>query len=375
MDLAFSEEQQMLSPLAREFLEAECPKSLVRAMEADEKGYSPELWQKMAELGWLGLTFPEQYGGAEFSFLDMAMLLEEMGRAILPGPYFSTVVLCGQAILDAGTDEQKDAYLERISMGELIMALALTEASGQYEAGDIAVRCAPSGDGYAINGVKMFVSDGQAAGSFIVAARSSDNPDPKDGVSLLIVDADTPGVTVTPLGVMGIDKQAEVVFDNVQVSADNLLGPLDGGWPLVEKLIVWGAIGKCAESVGGAQAAMELAVSYVNARPAFGRSIGSFQAIQHHCANMLTDIDTSRYLTYQAAGLVSQGDFSAPEVSKAKAWLSDAYGRVTYLAHQCHGGISFTKEMDIHLYHKKAKVNQALFGDARFHWDRIAAAL
>ena len=375
MDLAFSEEQQMLSPLAREFLEAECPKSLVRAMETDEKGYSPELWQKMAELGWLGLTFPEQYGGAEFSFLDMAILLEEMGRAILPGPYFSTVVLCGQAILDAGTDEQKGAYLERISMGELIMALALTEASGQYEAGDIAVRCDPSADGYAINGVKMFVSDGQAAGSFIVAARSSDNPDPRDGVSLLIVDADTPGVTVTPLRVMGIDKQAEVVFDNVQVSADNLLGPLDGGWPLVEKLIVWGAIGKCAESVGGAQAAMELAVSYVNARPAFGRSIGSFQAIQHHCANMLTDIDTSRYLTYQAAGLVSQGDFSAPEVSKAKAWLSDAYGRVTYLAHQCHGGISFTKEMDIHLYHKKAKVNQALFGDARFHWDRIAAAL
>ena len=375
MDLGFSEEQQMLSPLAREFLEAECPKSLVRAMEADEKGYSPELWQKMAELGWLGLTFPEQYGGAEFSFLDMAILLEEMGRAILPGPYFSTVVLCGQAILDAGTDEQKDAYLERIAMGELIMALALTEASGRYEAGDIAVRCDPSGEGYAINGVKMFVSDGQAADSFIVATRSSDNPDPREGVSLLIVDADTPGVTVTPLRVMGIDKQAEVVFDNVQVSADNLLGPLDGGWPLVEKLIVWGAIGKCAESVGGAQAAMELAVSYVNARPAFGRSIGSFQAIQHHCANMLTDTDTSRYLAYQAAGLVSQGDFSAPEVSKAKAWISDAYGRVTYLAHQCHGGISFTKEMDIHLYHKRAKVNQALFGDARFHWDRIAAAL
>ena len=375
MDLGFSEEQQMLSPLAREFLEAECPKSLVRAMEADEKGYSPELWQKMAELGWLGLTFPEQYGGAEFSFLDMAILLEEMGRAILPGPYFSTVVLCGQAILDAGTDEQKDAYLERIAMGELIMALALTEASGQYEAGDIAVRCDPSGDGYAINGVKMFVSAGQAAGSFIVTARSANNPDPREGVSLFIVDADTPGVTVTPLRVMGIDKQAEVVFDNVQVSADNLLGPLDRGWPLVEKLIVWGAIGKCAESVGGAQAAMELAVSYVNARPAFGRSIGSFQAIQHHCANMLTDIDTSRYLAYQAAGLVSQGDFSAPEVSKAKAWISDAYGRVTYLAHQCHGGISFTKEMDIHLYHKRAKVNQALFGDARFHWDRIAAAL
>ena len=225
MDLSFSEEQQMLSPLAREFLEAECPKSLVRAMEADETGHSPELWQKMAELGWLGLTFPEQYGGAEFSFLDMAILLEEMGRAILPGPFFSTVVLCGQAILDAGSDEQKDAYLERIAMGELVMALALTEASGQYDADGIAVRAEPSGDGYAINGVKMFVSDGQAADSFIVAARSADTPDPKDGVSLLLVDADTPGVTVTPLRVMGIDKQAEVAFENVQVPADNLLGP------------------------------------------------------------------------------------------------------------------------------------------------------
>ena len=375
MDLAFTEEQQMLSPLAREFLEAECPKSLARAMEADEKGHSPELWQKMAELGWLGLTFPERYGGAEFSFMDMAILLEEMGRALLPGPYFSTVALCGQALLDAGTDDQKDAYLERIAMGELIMALALTEASGRYDADAIAVRCEPSGDGYAINGVKMFVSDGQVADSFIVATRSADATDPKDGVSLLIVDADAPGVTVNPLRVMGIDKQAEVIFDNVQVSSDNLLGLLGGGWPLVEKLMAWGAIGKCAESVGGAQAAMELAVSYVNSRPAFGRPIGSFQAIQHHCANMLTDIDTSRYLTYQAAGLVSQGDFTAPEISKAKAWLSQAYSRVTYLAHQCHGGISFTKEMDIHLYHKRAKVNQALFGDARFHWDRIAAAL
>ena len=369
MELSFSEEQEMLSPLAREFLEVECPKSLVRSMEADEKGHSPELWQKMAELGWLGLTFPDQYGGAEFSFLDMAILLEEMGRAILPGPYFSTVVLCGNAILDAGTDEQKDSYLERIAMGELIMALALTEASGLYGPAGISAQCEPSADSYAINGIKMFVADGQAADSFIVAARSG------DGVSLFIVDAGTPGVTVSPLKVMGIDKQAEVAFENVHVPADNLLGPLGEGWPLVEKLMVWGAIGKCAESVGGAQAAMELAVSYVNARPAFGRSIGSFQAIQHHAANMLTDIDTSRLLTYQAAGLVSQGDFTAPEISRAKAWVSDAYGRVTTLAHQCHGGISFTKEMDIHLYHKRAKINQALFGDARFHWDRIAAAL
>jgi alkylation response protein AidB-like acyl-CoA dehydrogenase len=375
MDLALTEEQEMLKTSTREFLEIECPKSLVREMETDEIGLSPNLWKKMAELGWLGLLFPEEYGGADFSFLDMAILLEEMGRALLPGPYLSTVVLCGQAILDAGTDEQKANFLAKIAEGELVMALALTEASARYQASDITVRADLSGDGYVINGTKMFVSDGQAADYFMVVARTTDGPDPHEGISILLVDARSPSITVNPLRVMGIDKQAEVVFRDVRVASDHLLGPAGKGWPLVEKLLVWGAVGKCAESVGGAQAAMELTVSYVNARSAFGQRIGSFQAIQHHCANMLTDVDTSRNLAYQAAWLVAQGETKAPEISKAKAWTSDAYSRVTALAHQCHGGIAFTKEMDIHLYHKKAKVSEFLFGDAAFHREKIASSL
>jgi alkylation response protein AidB-like acyl-CoA dehydrogenase len=375
MDFALTEEQEMLRASAREFLEAECPKSLVRKMETDDIGHSPELWQKMADLGWLGLLFPEQYGGAGFNFQDMAVLLEEMGRALLPGPYFSTAVLCGQAILDAGTNEQKAAFLKKIAAGELVMALALTEPSAHYQARDIAIRADLSGGSYVINGTKMFVSDGQAADYFIVVTRTAEEAKPQEGISLILVDAHSPGITVHPLRVMGIDKQAAVVFQDVHVPSDLLLGPADGGWPLVEKLLVWGAAGKCAESLGGAQAALDLTVGYVKTRRAFGQPIGSFQAIQHHCANMLTDVDTSRYLTYQAAWLVAQGKLHAPEISEAKAWVSDAYGRVTSLAHQCHGGIAFTKEMDIHLYHKKAKVSELLFGDAAFHWERIASAL
>jgi len=375
MDFTIANEQQMLRTSAREFLEVECPRSLVREMETDDTGHSPKLWQKMADLGWLGLHFPKQYGGAGLSFQDMATLLEEMGRSLLPGPFFSTAVLCGQAVLEAGTDDQKANFLTKIASGQLIMALALTEPTAQYLASDISVQAKLSGSNYVINGTKMFVSDGQIADYFIVVSRTTQGTNPWEGISLLLVDAHSPGITVNPLRVMGIDKQAEVIFQDVRVPSDHLLGPADVGWSLVEKLLAWGAAGKCAESVGGAQAALELTVEYVKTRQAFGQPIGNFQAIQHHCANMLADVDTSRYLTYQAAWLVAQGKLNAPEISKAKAWISDAYRRVTTLAHQCHGAIAFTKKMDIHLYHKKSKVNEVLFGDAAFHWERIASSL
>jgi alkylation response protein AidB-like acyl-CoA dehydrogenase len=375
MDFTITNEQEMLRTSAREFLDAECPKYLMRTMETDDLGHSTELWQKMASLGWLGIPFPEQYGGPNFSFQDMAILLEEMGRSLFPGPFFSTVVLCGQAILEAGTDNQKADFMTKIASGKLVMALAFTEPSASYKPVAISVRAELSGGHYVINGTKMFVSDGQTADYFIVVTRTRESTNPRHGISLLLVDARSHGITVNPLRIMGIDKQAEIVFQNVRVPSENLLGSVNEGWPLAEKLLAWGAVGKCAESVGGAQAALDMTVDYVKNRNAFGQPIGSFQAIQHHCANMLADVDTSRYLMHQAAWLVDEGEFQSPEISKAKAWTSDAYRRVTTLAHQCHGAIAFTKEMDIHLYHKKAKINEILFGDAAFHWDRIAEDL
>lgn len=372
MDFSLTEAQEMLRTSTRGFLETECPKTLVREMESARTGYSPQLWRKMAELGWMGLLLPEEYGGADFTFQDMAIVLEEMGRALLPGPYFSTVVLCGQAILNSGTEQQRLELLGRIGSGELVMALALTEPSASYHAKDIMVRANLSGDKYTISGAKSFVSDAQDADYFIVVTRTADSVDPEQGISLFLVEANSPGITINPLAIMGIDKQAQVIFQDVQVDVDQLLGLRNGGWPLVEKLMAWGAAGKCAEAVGGAQVAMELAVHYVNNRQAFGQTIGSLQAIQHHCANMFTAVETSRNLAYQAAWLVAKGETNDAAISEAKAWISEAYSSVTSLAHQCHGCIAFTKEMDIHLYHKKAKVSELLFGDAPFHWQRIA---
>jgi alkylation response protein AidB-like acyl-CoA dehydrogenase len=375
MDFSLTEAQEMLRTSAREFLETECPKTLVREMESAKTGHSPQLWRKMAELGWMGLLLPEEYGGADFTFQDMAIVLEEMGRALLPGPYFSTVVLCGQAILNAGTENQRIEFLRKICSGELVMALALTERSASYHAKDMTVRANLSGDKYTISGTKSFVPDGQHADYFIVVTRTTDSIDPVQGISLFLVDAHSPGITVNPLPIMGIDKQAQVIFQDVQVDTDQLLGLPNYGWPLVEKLMAWGAAGKCAEAVGGAQAAMELAVYYVNNRQAFGQTIGSLQAIQHHCANMFIAVETSRNLAYQAAWLVAKGETNAAAISEAKAWISESYRSVTSLAHQCHGCIAFTKEMDIHLYHKKARVSEFLFGDAAFHWEKIAVAL
>jgi alkylation response protein AidB-like acyl-CoA dehydrogenase len=375
MDFGLNEGQQMLKTSARAFLERECPHTYVREMEENEKGYTTEMWEKLADLGWLGLVIPERYGGLEMSFLNMALLLEEMGRANLPGPFFSTVVLGSLAVLEAGSDSQKDDLLPKIAEGQAIVTLALTEPSATWEASGIQATADVKGDGFVINGTKLFVPNAHAADYLLVAARTSQSEDPEEGVTLFIVPSSAAGLSQTLLKTVASDRQSEVVMNGVSAPASSVLGEVGEGWPVVRRVLQYGAVGKCAEMIGGAEAVLEMTVDYAKERKQFGRPIGSFQAIQHHCANMLTDIDTSRYLTYQAAGLVSQGDFSAPEVSKAKAWLSDAYGRVTYLAHQCHGGISFTKEMDIHLYHKKAKVNQALFGDARFHWDRIAAAL
>jgi alkylation response protein AidB-like acyl-CoA dehydrogenase len=375
MDLNLTEEQTMLKDAAKEFLAIECPRSLVRKMEDHITGHDHELWSKMAELGWLGLVFPEEYSGVGMSFQDMTVVLEEMGASLMPGPYFSTVVLCGQAIRDFGTENQMEKYLNGIANGEMIVALANTESNGKYDASGIELVATPENDGYILTGTKMFVQDGQVADHFLVSARSGYYDNPEEGVSFFLVDAESSGVEVVPLDVVGIDKQAKVVFDQVKIASDRLVGPIDHGWIIAERLLAWGSVGKCIEAIGGGEVAMGMAVDYVNRRPAFGRRVGNFQAIQHHCANMLKDLETSRTLAYQAAWLVSEGRFDSQEIYVAKAWINGAYRRITTLAHQCHGGISFIKEMDLHFFYKKAMINESLFGDTNFHWEKIATFL
>ena len=250
MDLAFSEEQEMLKKMAYDFLTDKFPKTAVKEIEESELGYSPEIWKEMAELGWIGLVFPEKYGGGGMKFLDLTMLLEEMGRACLPGPYFSTVVLGGLPILDAGSEEQKREYLPKIASGEAIFTLALTESSARYDAAAIKFSAAADKDAYILNGTKLFVPDANVADYMLVVARTSSGAEPEDGISIFIVDTRSPGISYTVLKTIANDKLCEVVFNQVSVPKENILGELDRGWGEVKKIIERAAVGKCCEMVG-----------------------------------------------------------------------------------------------------------------------------
>ncbi len=375
MDFGLSEEQEMLRTSAREFLQKECPRQLVRQLEESEEGHSPDLWHKMAGQGWMGLAFPEQYGGGGGTFLDLTVLLEEMGYSMLPGPFFSTVVLGGLTILAAGSEEQKKALLPEVAGGNAVLALALTEPAGRYDAESVVTRAVRDDGGYVINGTKLFARDAGIADIIICVARTGDSKNPEEGITLFLVDAGSPGIRCTPLGTLARDRQCEVVFDNVRVPETGVVGTVDRGWPSVADLLQRATVAKCAEMVGGAQAVLDMTVAYARERVQFGRPIGSFQAIQHYCADMVTDVSGSRFVTNKAAWKLSEGLPAAADVAVAKAWTGDAYGRVTLLSHQIFGAIGFTMDHDIHMYYRRARAGQAAFGDADHHRSILAQAL
>jgi len=375
MDLGLSEEQEMLKTSARDFLQKECPKKLVKQLDESDEGYSPELWQRIAGLGWLGLMFPDKYGGSGGSFLDLVVLLEEMGYNILPGPFFSTVVLGGLTILAAGNKEQKRELLPGIASGEIILTLALTEPSVGYDASSVKTTAVAHNGEYVINGTKLFVPDANVADLLLCVARTKEAENPEDGITIFLVDAKSPGIECTLLKTLARDKQCEVLFNNASVPKENILGELDQGWPVVQDALQKATVAKCAEMVGGAQAALDMAIAYAKERVQFNRPIGSFQAIQHYCANMVSDVDGSRFVTYKAAWKVSEGLPATMDVAVAKSWTSDAYRRVTLLAHQIFGAIGFTMDHDMHLYYRRAKASEMMFGDSAFQRTIVAREL
>ncbi|MFC1892537.1 acyl-CoA dehydrogenase family protein [Chloroflexota bacterium] len=372
MDLALSEEQEMLRSMARDFLTDKFPKTVVQEIEDSELGYSPDIWQEMAGLGWMGLVFPEEYDGAEMTFLDLAILLEEMGRACLPGPYFSTVILGGLPILDIGSEEQKKEYLPKIASGEQIFTLALTEASGGYDAGAITVKATPEKDAYILNGTKLFVPDAHIVDYMLCVARTGDGAKAEDGITIFIVDAKSPGISSTVLKTIANDKLCEVVLDQVKVPQENILGELGQGWGEVQKIIERAAVAKCCEMVGCIQQALDMTIEYAKERKQYDRPIGSFQVIQHYCVDMATDVDGLWLSTYQAAWMMSEGLPCTQEVAIAKAWASEACPRVMAFAHQIHGAIGVTIDHDLQYYTRRAKANEVTFGDARFYREVVA---
>lgn len=372
MNLDLTEQQEMLRTMARDFLTKECPKTLVRELEEDDKGYSPDIWRKMAELGWMGLVLPEEYGGMEMDYMDLIILLQEMGRNILPGPYFCTVLLGGLPVLWAGTDEQKKQLLPKIAAGDIIATMALYEPNARYDAAGVQMKATAQGDAFVLNGTKLFVDSAHVADYIICAARTSEGASPEDGISLFIVDTKTPGVTREVVPTMADDKLCEVVFDNVRVSRDDLLGDPDKGWAVVARTLEHAAIAKCAEMVGGAEAVLDMTLQYVKERVQYGRPIGSFQVIQHYCANMWTSVATSRNLLYKVAWDLGEGLATPGQIAAAKGWINQAYKFVTERAVQCHGAIGLTRDHDVGLYYRRAKAGELAFGDTDFQRELVA---
>lgn len=373
MDLGLSEEQEMLKNFARDFLEKEVPEKYVRDMEEDEKGYSPEVWSKMAEQGWQGLIIPEDLGGTGLGFLDLIVLLEEFGRALVPGPFIPTT-LAAIALLEAGNDEQKKQYLPRIASGEAIGTLAITEPSARWDAEGIQLQATKGANGYTLNGTKLFIPDAHVADLMVVAARTGGSGE--SGISLFVVDAKSPGISTEVLKTIASDKQCEVKFENVQVPAANLLGAEGQGWEPLQKVMLKATVMECAYLVGLAQMDFEISVNYAKERVQFGRPIGSFQAIQHKCADMVTDVDGARFIMYRAAWSVAEGEPDAAlNVHMAKAWCSEATRRVVAHGQQIHGGIGFTKDYKIQLFFRRQKRSELMWGDADFHREKVADAL
>lgn len=373
MDFRFSEEQKMLKASARDFLSAECPKTLVRAMEKDEQGYSPPLWRKMAELGWMGIVFPESYGGIGGDFLDLLLLLEEMGRVCLPGPFFSTVVLGGFTLLEAGNESQKKEFLPPLASGDRILTLAHTEpATVQFDPFLVHLKAQAKGEHYSLDGTKLFVPDAHVAHHLICVARTQGEPSSPEGISLFLVDSGVPGLRWEPLKTVARDRQYEVKFQKVKVRADKLLGTLHGGRIVLEKVMPKAILAKCAEMVGGAQFVLDMCVGYAKEREQFGRLIGTYQAVQHHCANMAIYIEGARYITYKAAWTLSQGISPTKVVATAKSWVSDACKRVASLGHQIMAGTGYMEEHDMALYSRRAKAAEVAFGDGNYHRKIVA---
>jgi len=356
----------------RKFLEKECPTSLVRKMEKDERGYPIQLWRKMADLAWMGLIIPKEYGGSGRRFQDIAILLEEMGRALLPGPFFSTVILGVLPILAAGTDEQKRKFLLRVAKGELILTLALAEPNASYEAADIRTSAVRNNSEFVINGTKLFVPNAHIADYILCVSRTNEGPTPQEGITIFAVKASGPGILVNMLDTMADDKQCEVIFDNVLAPMKNIIGQLNHGWEIVEKVITEISVAQCALMLGGAQRVLEMTAEYAKKRVQFSQPIGAFQATAHRTADQMIDVDVSKHLVYQAAYRISEGIPCSREASIAKAWINEAYQQVCLEAHQTHGALGYTADYGLGLYTRRASAYKFSFGDTDFHLEIIA---
>ena len=374
MEYFLSEQQKTLKSLARRIAEE---RILPVRAELDEREEFPwEIIKDLANADMFRIFIPEEYEGVGGDLLDLLVMLEEMGRACAPGPFFSTVVLGALSIMEAGNEFQLSQFLPKIATGEIKLTLAHTEPGyTKYDPYLIEVNAPSEGNDYIINGTKLFVPDAHVADYLICVTRTSGEKKSKDGISLFLVDTKSSKIKCTPIKTIAGDKQFELVFDNVKVPNENLLGKLNEGGAFLEKILQKAIICKCAEMLGGAQKVLDMASDYAKQREQFGKPIGSFQAVQHHCANMLIDIEGSRYITYKVGWMLTKNIPCAKEVAAAKAYVGDAYKKIVRLGHQILGATGYIIEHDMPLYSRRAKIAEMSLGDGNYCCQLVAQEL
>ena len=366
MNFAFTDEQEQLRDFVRSFLEEKSPESAVREQMDTEQGFDPDVWAQMSEqMGLPALTIPEDYGGQGFTRIEQVVVLEEMGRSLLCAPFFSSAVMAANTLMLGGDESAKQAHLPQIASGETRGTLAFTEQNGRWDEPGITMAATAENGAWRLDGVKMYVLDGHTADLLIVAARTS------GGVSLFTVDPGAAGLTRTALSTMDqTRKQAKLTFEGVEAT---LIGEEGQGWPVLEGVLDLASVALAAEQVGGAQRCLDMSVEYAKVRVQFGRPIGSFQAIKHKCADMLLEVESAKSAAYYAGWCAAEMNDELPQVaSLAKSYCSEAYFHAAAENIQIHGGIGFTWEHPAHLYFKRAKSSELLFGDPTYHRELLA---
>lgn len=372
MDLSLTESQEMLRTAARSFIEREAPRHAVVALQRAESSVVPDLWSKASELGWLGMLVPSEYGGSESSLTDAAVLYEELGRAPLPGPFFSSGVLGALTVMETSTEEQRRSVLPRVATGESVLSVAITEPNASWGPQGITLRPQRLGDRYRLDGTKVFVSDATSATELIVAVRTGDSP---GDVSLLLLDTRTPGVRARRLPGF-LSWQCEVTFDGVDVPESQLLGRRENqGWAALERTLQKALPILCSYMVGGCQAVFDLSVAHSRERVQFGVPIGKFQRVQDHIIRLVNHLDAARWTTAEALWKLDSGQPATAAVHMAKAISSEAYLEACNAAHEVHAGQGSLIEYGLVAHTQMSRTLFAYLGDPRWHKRRMADAL
>lgn len=376
MNFDLTAEQKMLKKSAREFFSKEVDGSLIRELEAGTTGHHDKIWRKMARLGWQGLIVPETFGGEGMTFSDMAVVLEEMGSSALPGPFFTSCVASALVLLEAGSEDQKKRFLADLSTGKKIFTVGWCETHTDLDPYDISTKAVLIDNQYEITGMKCFIPYAHLSDYLIIAARTGEPGETGDaGISLFIIDRKSAGVSIDIVSNSSGEKVCEVILEKVRIPSENLIGELNQGWKILEPLFMKFAVAESAKMVGAANTVIKMVLEYAKKREQFGRPIGSFQAIQHHCANMKTYLDTSELLTQQASWRISTGADWKMDASICKAWAGEALRKMIMLGHQVMGGFGFVEEVDVQLYYRRARTAEILFGNSAYHREKVASEM